>query len=483
MEFAASEYEIKKVLNYFERLCAIPHGSGNEEQAANMLCEFAKEHSLEYYKDEYNNVLIKKDGSIGREGEPSLMLQGHIDMVCEKNKDTVHDFSRDPLSLYVSDGLLRAKGTTLGGDDGIAVAYMMAFLEDETLSHPPLECLFTSGEETGMLGAMNFDYSKVSSRRIINMDSEEEGKVTMSCAGAADLLLEKSFERIGSKGRALKISVTGLAGGHSGTEINENRSNAIRIMGRLLARLYSDTPFNLCAVNGGNKRNAIPRECEAQIYVLDSDKAIRIVQEESEKIRGEISKADKGMKIRCQKGDTDFPALTYKDSSAVINVMTLSPNGVISMSPDSLGLVRCSSNLGRISTSENKIVAEVMARSSSDSEMDALIIVFKRLSKLLDMSATLSDRHPGWDYDPKSQLADKYVTIYDRLYGSEGKRAERCAIHAGLECGIIIGALGGETDAISIGPNIYNIHTPDEALDLASVKRTYDLLVAMLGEL
>ena len=483
MDFVTKGYEPYNVLGYFEKLCAIPRGSGNEAGVADMLCDFARLHSLEYYKDEYNNVLIKKKGSAGKENDPPVMLQGHTDMVCEKNGETVHDFLTDPLSLYIKDGKLCATGTTLGGDDGIAVAYMLAILEDEGLAHPPLECLFTSEEETGMNGAMNFDYSRVSARKIINIDSEEEGKVTMSCAGAVDMGIVREIERLPANGRTLKISITGLAGGHSGTEINENRSNAIRIMGRILARLYSDTPFNLCIIEGGNKRNAIPRECEAQIYVLDSAKARETVEDEVKKIRGELTYADKGMKVRLSKGQTDAPMLSYKDSSAVINMMTLYQNGVISMSPDREGLVRCSSNMGRISTKENSVTLEIMSRSSSDSEMDALLVTFARLSKALEALMTIYDRHPGWDYNPNSALANKYVEVFDRLYGGERGRAEKCAIHAGLECGIIIGALGGNADAISIGPDIYNIHTPDEALDLASVKRTYNLLLTMLSEL
>lgn len=483
MEFVTAGHEPKKVLEYFERLCGIPHGSGNEQGVVSMLCEFAEKQGLEYFKDEHNNVLIKKKGSAGRENEPCVMLQGHTDMVCEKNGETVHDFLTEPLSLYIDNGKLRAKGTTLGGDDGIAVAYMMAILEDDSLVHPPLECLFTSDEEVGMTGAMSFDYSKIASRRIINIDSEEEGKVTMSCAGAADMGIVRTFDRLTAKGRTLKISIIGLAGGHSGTEINENRSNAIRLMGRLLAKLYADTPFNFCSVDGGNKRNAIARECEAEIYVLDPAKAREIVEDEVKKIRSELTRADKGMKVRFSKGQTDAPMLSYKDSSAVISMMTLYQNGVISMSPDSPGLVRCSSNMGRISTEADSVTLEIMSRSSSDSEMDALLVTFARLSKALELSMTVYDRHPGWDYDPNSALANKYVEVYNRLYGSERGEAEKCAIHAGLECGIIIGALNGEGDAISIGPDIYNIHTPDEALDLASVERTYNVLLTMLSEL
>lgn len=483
MEYVTKSLEPRRVLEYFEELCKIPHGSGNEHGIADYLCNFASEHSLEYLRDDANNVLIQKCASADKKDSAPLMLQGHMDMVCEKNADTVHDFLTDPLDLYIKDGMLRARGTTLGGDDGIAVAYMLAILESNEISHPALECLITTGEETSMVGASAFDYSKVSARRIINIDSEEEGYVTMACAGGADLHIELESERLQGKGRALRITLSGLSGGHSGVQINEDRANAINTMGRILARLYDDTPFNLCSVNGGNKRNAIPRECVAEIYVLDQKRAESIIEDEVKRIKANLSRFDKGFKVRCKKGESDLSMLTYKDSSAVINMMSALPNGVYALYPTDHSLVRSSSNMGIIASDEKKVRLDIMARSSSDSEMDAMLLTFKRLAKAIGAEMTLDDRHPGWPMNPDSSLADAYVKIYNETYGREGNKAKKCAIHAGLECGIIVSALGGDDDAISIGPDIRDIHTPDEALDIASVERTYHVLLEMLRTL
>ena len=481
MEYVTKGYNPQRVLEYFEEICAIPHGSGNEGQIADYLCTFASSHRLWHIRDEYNNVFIKKQASKGYEEKAPVMLQGHMDMVCEKNADTQHDFLTDPLTLRIKDGRLMASGTTLGGDDGIALAYMLAILESDEISHPALECLITTGEETSMVGASFFDYSKVSARRIINIDSEEEGIVTVSCAGGCGLLFDAEGELLSGKGRTLQINVSGLAGGHSGTEINEGRANSIRIMGRILARLYDDTPFNLCSISGGNKINAIPRECEAQIYVLDTERAKSIIEDETAKIRKDLSPKDKRFRVRCKKGATDAPMLTYKSSSAVVNLVCLLHNGVYAMHSGE-DLVRSSSNMGIITTEAGRVRLSIMARSSSESEMDAMILTFKRGAKAVGAVMEIVDRHPGWEWNPSSPLADSYVQIYNSLYPDVKGEAKKCAIHAGLECGIIVSALGSDADAVSIGPDIYNIHTPDEALDLASTERTYNVLVRMLAE-
>ena len=281
-------------------------------------------------------------------------------------------------------------------------------------------------------------------------------------------------EKLSRKGRTLKISLTGLAGGHSGTDINTGRENAISLMGRILERLYEAKPFNIVSVNGGNKLNAIPRECEAEIYVLDREAAEELVKEEAA-IRRDLCKEDKKMKLRLAKGQTNAPEFVYKDTSAVINMMRLLRSGVVAMSNGVPGLVRTSANLGRITTEEGKVTLGIMARSSSDPEMDLLLRDYARTAKAIGVTMDLEDRHAGWAPNPVSKLSKAYASIYSRLYG-DIKKPEICAIHAGLECGIIVGALGPETDAISIGPDIRNIHTPDEALDLASVERTWNVL-------
>ena len=472
-------YEPSDVLGWFEEICSIPHGSGNETGISEFLCDFAEKRGLEHKRDEYNNVLIRMPAAAGFENAEPIMLQGHMDMVCEKSAGVEHDFLTDPLDIYVEDGKLRARGTTLGGDDGIAVAYMLAILDDPGIAHPALECLITTGEETAMAGAGNFDFSQIRARRVINLDSEEEGIVTVSCAGSADVFFTLPTERLPHTGRTLKISLTGLAGGHSGTEINMGRANSIALMGRILARLYETEPFNLVSVNGGNKMNAIARECEAEIYVLDREAAEKVINSEAADIRRELVKADKNMKLRLSKGETNAAKLSYKDTSAVINMMRLYKTGVIAMENGSSELVRTSANMGRITTTEEGVTLGIMARSSSDSEMDALLLDCKRLSKALGVSVFVEGKYAGWAMNPASKLSKAYADIYDRMYGHIGK-AKISAIHAGLECGIIVSALGPDTDAISIGPNMQNIHTPNEALDLVSVERTWNVLKELI---
>lgn len=481
MKYILNGYKPETMFHCFEDICAIPHGSGNEKAVASYVCDFAEKHGLEFFHDSADNVLVKKPASKGMEDRPTVMLQGHMDMVCEKNGDTVHDFLTDPLKLYVEDGWLRARGTTLGGDDGAAIAMMLAILDDDSLRHPALECLFTTGEETSMVGANAFDFGKIRARKIINLDSEEEGIVTVSCAGGADSIFDVYIEKAPYEGRSIRLSVKGLAGGHSGAEIHMCRANANKVMARLLARLYASEPFRLVSVSGGNKRNAIAREAEAELCVLDEKAAIKVLLDEEAKISSELSEADSGFRLHVGKGRVCNSAMTYRSTSAVINMMLLLPNGVIAMSPSVKDFVRTSSNLGVVTTEEVKVRVIAMSRSSCDSELDALLLEFGRLAKLIGAEMTQSDRYSGWEFNPDSGLARDYVRIYEEQ--NPGKKAVVAGIHAGLECGVIISKIGESCDAISIGPDMKNIHTPDEALSLESCERTYKLLVEMLAEM
>ncbi|MGM9637373.1 MAG: beta-Ala-His dipeptidase [Eubacteriales bacterium] len=478
MSYLISGYEPASLFRYFEDICKIPHGSGNEEKIADYLCDFARSRGLFFLRDDLNNVFMRKDATVGYEDHPPVLLQGHMDMVCEKNKDTVHDFEKDPLDLTIENGWLRAKGTTLGGDDGAAVAMMLAALSDESLPHPMLECLFTTGEETRMAGADGFDYSVVKSRKLINLDSEAEGVVTVSCAGGTDLALNYPVDRIKESGRTLRISVKGLAGGHSGAEIHLCRGNACRILARLLSVLYEDEPFHLISISGGNKRNAIPREAEAEISVLDEKRATEVLLAEERRISAELSPADRSFRVHVGKGCVREEMFSYKDTSAVLNLLLTVPNGVIAMSPTVENFVRTSSNIGILTTDETGVHLGIMARSSQDSELDAQLIVFRRLAKLIGAEYVLEDHHAGWELCPDSQLTRDYVEVWKALYPE--KEPIVCGIHAGLECGIILSKLDGPCDAISIGPDMQAIHTPDEALSLISCQRTYALLAEML---
>lgn len=483
MEYIINGYSPESMFRFFEVIAAIPHGSGNESGIADYICDFAKARSLEYLRDSANNVLIRKPASKGYEDHPVVMLQGHTDMVCEKNADVQHDFERDPLKLSIKDGWLSAEGTTLGGDDGAAVVMMLAILDDKDLPHPELECLFTTAEETSMSGANAFDYTPIKARRIINLDSEDEGTVTVSCAGGADCVFDLETESTDYNGRSLRLTVKGLAGGHSGAEINLCRANANKIMARLLARLYEDEPFKLVSVSGGNKRNAIAREAYAEVCVIDEVRATEVLLKEEARITSELSAADAGFRLHVGKGRRVSSAMTYRSTSAAINLLLLTPDGVVAMSPSIENFVRTSTNLGVVTTDpeSGSITACAMARSSVDSELDALIVRFSRLAKLIGAKLTVGGRYSGWAPAENSALADAYAEAFEAR--NKGEKARIAGIHAGLECGIIISRLEGDTDAISIGPNMRDIHTPAERLDLASCERTYLYVTDMLKKL
>lgn len=479
MEYIIKGYRHPSFFQYFEEISAIPRGSGNEGGMVDYLKAFADAHGIFCYTDEHRNVFMRKGATAGYEDVPPILLQGHTDMVCEKNSDCTHDFEKDPLDLYIENGMLRARGTTLGADDGVAVALMLALLHDESLAHPTLECLFTSGEETGLFGAHGFDCSLITARRLLNMDTSPDGEAIASCAGSADLAFAREVDWEKAHDHTLNLTVKGLAGGHSGADIHTGRANAIRLMGRILARLYDDCPFHLVSIGGGNKRNAIPRECEAQIIVLDMEKAKSIAEAEAKTIAAELVTADKRFHLLLRRGRIVERCLSYKDTSAVINMLTLPVNGVLSMSPANPDFVRTSSNIGIVATEENRIVASVMARSSCDSEMDALLLSFKRLAKACGIDYLLEDRSSGWDMNPNSKLAADFLRVYKRLFPESTPVVN--GIHAGLECGIFVGKIEG-CDALSIGPTMYEIHSPNEALDLASCDRFCDLVRAMVSE-
>lgn len=479
MEYIIKGYRHEDFFHYFEEISRIPRGSGNEAGMVEYLLRFAKERGIFCLSDEHRNVFMRKAASAGYEEVAPILLQGHTDMVCEKNGDSDHDFEKDPLDLYIENGMLRARGTTLGGDDGVAVALMLSLLDDDSLGHPTLECLFTSGEETGLYGAHGFDCSVITSRRLLNLDTELDGEAVASCAGSADLIFSREGDLEATREHTLNLSVKGLAGGHSGADIHTGRANAIRLMGRILARLYDDCPFHLVSIGGGNKRNAIPRECEARIIVMDLEKAKAIAEDEARKISSELVGADRRFHLLLRRGRIVETCFSYKDTSAVINMITLPVGGVVSKSPVNLDFVRTSANMGVIATLGGRVEATVMARSSCDGEMDALLLTYKRLAKACAWDYILEERSSGWDMNPASKLAADYLRIYKSLFPESSPVVN--AIHAGLECGIFVSKIEG-CDALSVGPTIHEIHSPDEALDLASCERFCDLVRAMVSE-
>lgn len=467
-----------KYLEYFKEISAIPRESGNERAVAEYLIKFAEQRNLHYYTDEYYNVLIVKRATQGHESLKPIMLQSHTDMVCEKNNNINHDFTCDGIKIIELNGIYTADGTTLGADDGIGVAFMLAVLDDETLDHPDLECLFTAQEEVGLVGAENFDYTNIKSRQIINLDGETEGEAIISSAGGVRTTLRMMYETVPAvpTNKTIRIQVTGLAGGHSGMDIHSGRGNANIIMGRILNRLYSDCPFNLVSINGGLKSNAIPRECEAIIHVIDYDRVIEIVKRLEREIYNELSDDDKRFKIFTKK-TTASEVMTYKSTSVIISALMLSVNGVVSMDKNQAGMVESSSNLGVIRTGE---VVEFLYenRASTESMLDFICEKYDRLAYITNMDIRHTNRYPGWRYNPNSNLKDNYQAIYKKMYSRDPVMQ---GIHAGLECGLIINKLGGiDIDAISIGPDIHGAHTPDESLDIESCYKVWKLLIELI---
>jgi len=464
------------MFEYFEEICKIPHGSDNEAEIANYIADFAKERGLEYYKDEANNVLVRKAATAGRENEEYLLLQGHTDMVCEKDGNVKHDFTADPLKLYIENGFLRAKGTTLGADDGIAVAAMLAILDGALSSHPPIECLFTAGEEIGMIGAGKFDFSQIKSRRMINIDSETEGKAVVGCAGGVRSELVLPINRVAKKGDCLRVKLGGLAGGHSGEDINKGRLNANRLMGRLLTELSQKLDVKISSVNGGSKDNAIPRECVAEIAVPDFFEALYAIENIAKIFSKEISKDDNG--FFCTVEHCEFDSVLDEDSE---NKLMLSinntPCGVIEMSLDVEGLVEWSANLGVIETRDSEVKLVFLTRSGIDDRIDYSIHAIDRFAKALGGEVGHFGRYTGWSYAKISPTREAYLDAFKALFGKD----TGCEIiHAGLECGLIRANIP-DMDIISIGPNIIALHSPGEKLEIASAERLWTLLEYMLG--
>lgn len=450
---------MKKIIKYFEEISKIPRGSKNEKEISDFLVDFAKKRNLEVYQDEYYNVLIKKDASKGYENEDTLILQGHIDMVCEKNKDTMHDFKKDPIKLKYEGNFLTAEGTTLGADNGIAVAYAMAILDDISLKHPALEIFLTADEETGMTGAENFDYSKLEGKKLINLDSEEEGEILVSCAGGVRKSLSKDITYEKNTDKTYKIVVKGLKGGHSGDDIDKNRDNAIKMIGRVLKDLHEKEDIKISHIEGGSKDNAIPREAEA---IITSPKCLKF---ESEIPNISIMEIETAKKV-------------IKETRDIVNIIDEIINGVYKMSKDVDGLVETSNNLGIIKIEDGKIILTNLTRSSNKKSMNELNQKTINLAKKHDFSIEFNSEYPAWEYKKESEIREKIVEVYYKMYN---KKPLIKAIHAGLECGIFSEKIKN-IDMISLGPDMFDVHTPDERLDIKSAERTYELLLKILEE-
>lgn len=471
----------ERVFYWFEEICKIPHGSRNTKQISDFIANFAKDRNLRYVQDEVNNVVIFKDGSKDYEDHPAVILQGHIDMVAEKTPDSPIDFTKDGLDICTDGEKIWANGTTLGGDDGIAVAYALALLESDNIPHPPLECVFTVDEEIGMEGAEALDTSILKGRTLINADSEDEGILTVSCAGGATSTLELPIAITPVEGKGIHLYADGLLGGHSGQEINKGRANANIVMGKLLARLLMQLPFRLVYVRGGQKDNAIPRYNMSKIIVAENrvDDAIKAIEEISKEILATLPPQEERATLTYELCPCRGKAMDYASTRKVIGLLNTVPNGVQKMSADIEGLVQTSLNMGILKTEGELVTMTFSVRSSVNEEKQALIGEIKKAGEQFGASYHQSGEYPAWEYRKNSRLRDIMVETFDELYG---RKPVVEAIHAGLECGLFCDKIEG-LDAVSFGPDMQDIHTTREHLNVASAARTWDYLLAILKKL
>ncbi|MBR7185056.1 MAG: beta-Ala-His dipeptidase [Clostridia bacterium] len=478
MEYIVNGYQPARLFRFFEDICAIPHGSRNEAAVADYLVAFAEARGLSWYRDEIENVLISMPGSAGRENEPPVLLQGHTDMVCEKNNDVAHNFLTDPLKLAVADGKLYAEGTTLGADDGIAVAIMLTVLDGELPSHPPIECLFTSQEEIGLHGAAAFDCSRIHARRMINLDSEADDHAIVGCAGGIRSDMTVQLTRESFRGEALAVTVKGLMGGHSGENIHLGRANANKIMARLLSPLMATDDLHLCTCIGGSKDNAIPRECTALISVSSAEAAAKKILTAAEDIRGELVDDDAGFKVVAEPAEAPAVMLDAVSTRAMLLPMHVAAIGVLAMN-HAVNMVAYSRNMGVVALEENAPTARITfsSRSAKESQLTQSVEELDALASLVGASFNHHSHYPGWDYAPNSPMRDRYIAVYRKLYGAEPVIQ---SIHAGLECGLLKNKIP-DLDIISLGANLENIHSPAEKMDLASCEKLWKIIAEMLA--
>lgn len=482
-----SSLEPHKVFEYFEEICSIPHGSSNTKKISDYLVTFAREHDLRYIKDQSNNVIIFKDGTPGYEASAPVMLQGHMDMVCEKDKDCNIDFERDGLELVLNDGIISANGTTLGGDDGIAVAYALAILDSSDIPHPPLEAVFTVDEEIGMLGAAAIDCSPLRSKIMLNLDSEDEGYLLVSCAGGVTAASHILVSFIPAADKTLiSINISGLLGGHSGVEIDKNRANANILFGRILYTLNKKLSFNLVSIEGGLKDNAIVKTAVAVIAVNESDiQTVKdCVSHMEDLFKHEYVVSDPDIKIAAEITDSSSEAAANDmmdniSTNRVIAALVNMPYGIQGMSSNIEGLVESSLNLGILKTTDTEVVLSYCVRSSIASRKQEMLDKITSLTELLSGYVTLTGDYPAWEYRQDSPLRDLMKDIFTEQSGREPVIQ---ALHAGVECGLFAGKIP-DLDCVSFGPDMKDIHTTNESMDVESVKRTWEYTLEILKRL
>jgi dipeptidase D len=472
--------EPRTIWSYFLELSKIPRCSKSEGAAADWVADQARALGCDVERDAVGNVIIRKQATPGREGRPTTCLQAHVDMVCEQNEGTDHDFTRDPIQVWRDGDLLRARGTTLGADNGIGVAATLAVLASRDIAHGPLEALVTIDEETGLTGANGLQAGRLKAKYLLNLDSEEEGYLTIGCAGGVDTIATRRLARTDppAGSRAYRLKVFGLKGGHSGIDINAGRGNALRLLAQVLGFLKPEFSLALASIKGGNKRNAIPREASAMLFLDPAkEQAFRQALAAHEAHwRVALGAFDPGLHLALEAGE-GAQAMSGTDADSLIQLLLALPHGVEAMSPDIKGLVQTSTNLGVITTRAGEVEVNLLTRSSIDASKEALTERIAAICALAGFESHTTGGYPGWKPEPAASLVRIVNDTNQALFG---KPLEIMAIHAGLECGLI-GEKYADMEMVSFGPDMWDVHTPDEHVSVPSVANFWKLLVAVLG--
>lgn len=472
--------EPKAVFSYFETICGIPHGSGNTGPIADYLVKFAQDRGLAWYRDAANNVVLTKLASPGYEAADTVILQAHTDMVCEKAPGVEFDFTKDAIRPIVEGDVLRADGTTLGADDGISVAMILALLDDAELNHPKIEALLTTDEETGMVGAFAFDCSHLTGHKLINLDSEYEGVLMCSCAGGANAYSTIPVQREAAMLQLLEVTVSGLASGHSGVEIDKGRANANVLMGRLLGTLGEKLSYRLVKLEGGSRETAIAATATAVIGVAagSADAAVKIAGSCGAVFAKEYAAAEPGLTVIAKALTSEtVSALTAESTTLVTRVLLALPDSVQTMSMDMPGLVQTSLNFGILKLRETELYCANTVRSSMTTQKLWILDKVRAVTELAGGTTEVTGSYPGWSYNPHSVVKDTILAVYKDLFGKEGTVE---AVHAGIECGLFADSIP-DLDCVSIGPEMADVHTPKEHLSISSTARTYALLKEVLA--
>lgn len=469
----------KKVFDIFTEISKIPRGSGDRSKIADYCENFAQILKLKYIRDNEDNVIIFKDGINGGENAAPIILQGHLDMVCQCTEDKVIDFLKEGIKIYRDGDFIKADGTTLGADNGIAVSYILALLSSNNIPHPPIEAVFTSDEEIGLLGANGLDTSVLKAKKMINLDSETDDVLTVSCAGGEDVILNLPVASQEKDGTKLTISIKGLLGGHSGVEIDKGRTNANVLMGKLLSFLDAECEFDIISINGGKKPNAIPNSCSTEICTKNAELVLRWIDNADTLFLSKLKKTEPDFCCELKKeAESKYNCFDTKTKNSLLYLLNNVPDGVIKMSEEIEGLVETSLNLGILSTSSDAITAHYALRSNKENKLHALTESVLEISKKTNAKNSVSGFYPPWEFRADSHLRELYKKCYKEQTSSDIKVE---AIHAGLECAVFSKSIKN-LDCISVGPNMYDVHTPNEKLSISSAIRTFELLLKVLEE-